>query len=132
MLRSGTWMFILAVALAPAFSYAAGILYQPGETLEPAGGPLETNCGVATTTGATSHWTGSFAGRPSAYYRNASNLLNFGVPFYQFFSATTTDALPEGSTNRYYTDGRVQTYLGTVSPSMFFSTSSTDYWRSQR
>ncbi|MES2216452.1 MAG: hypothetical protein V4481_04120, partial [Patescibacteria group bacterium] len=32
----------------------------------------------------------------------ASQLTSFGVPFYQFFSATTTNALAEGSTNKYY------------------------------
>jgi hypothetical protein len=60
-------------------------------------------------------------------------------------AGTTTDALAEGSNNKYYTDNRVQTYLNgvdkgfyfsTTSASVFsarglsFSTTSTDYWRS--
>lgn len=36
----------------------------------------------------------------------ASQLTNFGVPFYTFFHATTTDALTEGSTNLYFTNAR--------------------------
>jgi hypothetical protein len=36
----------------------------------------------------------------------AGQLSGFGVPFYSFFSATTTDALGEGSTNLYYTTAR--------------------------
>ncbi len=60
-------------------------------------------------------------------------------------AGTTTDALAEGTNNKYYSDGRVQTYLNgvdkgfyfsTTSASVFsarglsFSTTSTDYWRS--
>ena len=32
----------------------------------------------------------------------ASQLTSFGVPFYTFFHATTTDALAQGTTNKYY------------------------------
>jgi hypothetical protein len=32
----------------------------------------------------------------------ASQLTNFGTPFYTFFNGTTTDALGQGSTNKYY------------------------------
>jgi len=34
----------------------------------------------------------------------ATQLTGFGVPFYDFFSATTTDALTEGSTNKYWSN----------------------------
>ncbi len=44
--------------------------------------------------------------------------------------ATTTDGLDEGSANRYYTDARVQTYLGTVDRGFFFSTTSASYFSS--
>src|SRR5262249_20272799 len=37
----------------------------------------------------------------------ATQLTNFGVPFYQYLSATTTDALQEGNTNLYFTSDRV-------------------------
>ncbi|NBV76708.1 hypothetical protein EBR66_00875, partial [bacterium] len=42
---------------------------------------------------------------------SATQLTNYGLPFYQFFSATTTDALLEGTNNKYYTDTRVNTYV---------------------
>lgn len=44
--------------------------------------------------------------------------------------ATTSDALDEGGTNRYFTDARVQTYLDTIGKGYFFSTTSADYWKS--
>lgn len=44
--------------------------------------------------------------------------------------ATTTDALDEGGTNRYFTEARVQTYLDTIGKGYFFSTTSADYWKS--
>src|SRR5262249_30279721 len=37
----------------------------------------------------------------------ATQLTGFGTPFYNFFSATTTDALSEGSNNKYFTTDRV-------------------------
>ncbi|MBI5469695.1 hypothetical protein HY968_00025, partial [Candidatus Kaiserbacteria bacterium] len=40
----------------------------------------------------------------------ATQLTSFGVPFFNFFSATTTSALAEG-TNKYYTDARVGSYI---------------------
>ncbi|MEK7627918.1 MAG: hypothetical protein AAB421_00660 [Patescibacteria group bacterium] len=42
---------------------------------------------------------------------SATQLSNFGTPFYQFFSATTTDALTQGSTNKYYSDPLVQAFV---------------------
>ncbi len=39
-------------------------------------------------------------------------------------SATTTDAIAEGSTNRYYQDSRVQTYLNGIDKGFFFSSTS--------
>ena len=44
--------------------------------------------------------------------------------------ATTTDALAQGSTNKYYADSLVQTYLGSISKGFFFSTTSATYWDS--
>jgi hypothetical protein len=58
----------------------------------------------------TGDWTGTFDGQEGSYYLNASNLTNFGTPFYNFFSATNTSALAEGS-NLYYTDARVNSYI---------------------
>ncbi len=60
----------------------------------------------------------------------ATQLTNFGVPFFQYFAATTTDALTEGPTNKYYSDPRVLTYLNTFDKGYFFSTTSTSYWKS--
>jgi len=56
-------------------------------------------------------WTGTFDGQEGSYYLNANNLTNFGTPFFNFFSATTTDALAQGATNRYYADGFVQAFI---------------------
>ena len=42
--------------------------------------------------------------------------------------ATTTDALTQGSSNRYYADALVQTYLGSIGKGFFFSTTSADAW----
>ncbi len=39
----------------------------------------------------------------------ATQLSNFGTPFYTYFSATTTDALLEGVTNKYYTSSLFNT-----------------------
>ncbi|MCH7883205.1 hypothetical protein IIA95_02215, partial [Patescibacteria group bacterium] len=66
---------------------------------------LQNSSGVLTLN-ATGDWTGTFDGQEGTYYLDAPNLTNFGVPFYTFFNATTTDALSEGSTNLYYTDSR--------------------------
>ncbi|NDE66434.1 MAG: hypothetical protein EB049_07090, partial [Actinobacteria bacterium] len=41
----------------------------------------------------------------------SSQLTGFGNSFYTFFSATTTDALAQGSTNKYYNDTLVNTYI---------------------
>ncbi|MEQ1915687.1 MAG: hypothetical protein ABL856_03070, partial [Gallionella sp.] len=42
---------------------------------------------------------------------SATQITGFGIPFYQFFSATTTDALAQGATNRYYSDTFVNAYI---------------------
>lgn len=52
----------------------------------------------------TGDWTGTFDGQEGSYYLDAQNHTNFGIPFYTYFAATTTDALTEGATNRYYAD----------------------------
>jgi hypothetical protein len=59
----------------------------------------------------TGAWTGTFDGQEGTYYLNATNLTNFGTPFYTFFNATTTDALAQGATNKYYADSLVNTYI---------------------
>lgn len=47
----------------------------------------------------------------------ASYLLTsaFGTQFFNFFSATNTDALSEGSNNKYYTDARTADYINASS-----------------
>ncbi|HET8581460.1 MAG TPA: immunoglobulin-like domain-containing protein [Candidatus Paceibacterota bacterium] len=45
--------------------------------------------------------------------------------------ATTTDALAEGPTNKYYTDARVQSYLDSLSKGYYFGTTSAAYFLSQ-
>ena len=62
---------------------------------------------VANTTG---DWTGTFDNQEGSYYLNAVNLTNFGTPFYNFFSATTTSALTEGN-NLYFTTNRVASVI---------------------
>ncbi|HEX7651125.1 MAG TPA: helix-turn-helix domain-containing protein, partial [Candidatus Paceibacterota bacterium] len=42
--------------------------------------------------------------------------------------ATTTDALAEGGTNKYFTNTRVQDYLDTIAKGYFFSTTSANSW----
>ncbi len=57
------------------------------------------------------NWTGTFDGQEGSYYLNANNLSNFGTPFYNYFSATTTDFLTQGSSNKYYADSLVNAYI---------------------
>ncbi len=45
-------------------------------------------------------------------------------------SGTTTDALAEGVTNRYYQDSRVQTYLNGIDKGFYFSTTSASQFAS--
>lgn len=59
-------------------------------------------------------WTGTFDGQEGSYYLDAKNLTNFGNPFYQFFNATTTTALAEG-TNLYWTNTRFDNRLSASS-----------------
>ncbi len=71
-----------------------------------ASGPLSiTNNVISLSTAG--DWAGTLDSHEGAYYLDANNLTNFGVPFYTYFSATTTDALSEGVTNKYFTDARV-------------------------
>ena len=49
-------------------------------------------------------WAGTLGGHAGSYYSNATNLTNFGTPFYTYFHATTTDALAQGSTNLYWSN----------------------------
>ncbi|MDO8482477.1 MAG: hypothetical protein Q7S86_01500, partial [bacterium] len=65
------------------------------------GAGLQNTNGVLTLN-ATGDWTGTFDGQEGTYYLDARNLTNFGSPFYSFFSATNTDALTQGSLNKYY------------------------------
>jgi hypothetical protein len=60
----------------------------------------------------TGDWAGTFDGQEGSYYLDATNLTNFGIPFYNFFNATTTDALSEGSSNLYFTDTRARAVAG--------------------
>jgi len=56
---------------------------------------------ISTSTG---DWGGTFDSQEGTYYLNAANLTNFGTPFYAYFSATNTDALSQGSTNKYWSN----------------------------
>src|SRR3990167_1705067 len=58
--------------------------------------------------------TGTFDGQDGTYYLNARNLTEFGTPFWTFFNGTTTDALTEGATNKYYTAGAAQADCATI------------------
>jgi hypothetical protein len=62
---------------------------------------LQNSAGTLTLN-ATGDWTGTFDGQEGSYYLDAKNLQNFGNPFYTLFAATTTDALTQGSTNKYF------------------------------
>lgn len=42
---------------------------------------------------------------------NASALSNFGTPFYTYFHATSSDALNEGTANKFYSDTKVGSYI---------------------
>ncbi|KND49831.1 MAG: hypothetical protein AB203_01940 [Parcubacteria bacterium C7867-008] len=79
-----------------------------------------TGSGLVNTAGVltldrTGDWTGTFDGQEGSYYLNAVNLTNFGERFYSYFSATTTDALAEGLTNRYFTDARADARINATS-----------------
>ncbi len=63
----------------------------------------------------TGDWTGTFDGQEGSYYLDATNLTNFGTPFYTYFNATTTDALSEGSTNLYFTNARADNRINATS-----------------
>ncbi|MES2216453.1 MAG: tail fiber domain-containing protein [Patescibacteria group bacterium] len=69
-------------------TFGAGLTYTNGNVV------LDTS----------GNWTGTFDGQEGTYYSDARNQTNFGTPFYQFFGATTTDALAEGSSaaRKYY------------------------------
>lgn len=94
-------------------------------SLGSSGNPLLTvdaNGKISTTTGSTGGGTwGSITGTLSAQTDLQSALdaklaiTSFGTYFYNLFHATTTDALPEGSTNKYYTDTRVNSYISASS-----------------
>lgn len=64
----------------------------------------------------TGDWTGKFDGQEGSYYLNAANLTNFGTPFYGFLHGTSSDALSEGATNKYYTDDRARAAISASSP----------------
>ncbi|KND50734.1 MAG: hypothetical protein ABA06_04590, partial [Parcubacteria bacterium C7867-001] len=120
---SGTAYFGTASTSNLTISNAAGGLLKSSST----GVVSVATPGTDYLASVTGDWTGTFDGQEGSYYLNASNLSNFGVPFYSFFSATTTTALAEGS-NLYFTNARVQSYLDTVNKGFFFSTTSADYW----
>ena len=60
----------------------------------------------------------------------STNALDAKLSFASWY-ATTTDALGQGSTNRYYADSLVQTYLDGIAKGFLFSTTSADYHLSQ-
>ena len=81
----------------------------------PGGSVVAAVAGTDYVASVTGDWTGTFDGQEGSYYLNAGNLTNFGTPFFNFFAATTTDALAQGSTNRYYADSLVNTFIGASS-----------------
>ena len=80
--------------------------FQPSDT-----DTTKTHSAALDVTGA---WTGTFDGQEGTYYTNATNLTNFGTPFYTFFSATNTTALTEGN-NLYWTNNRFDNRLSASS-----------------
>ncbi|MDB5266126.1 MAG: hypothetical protein JWM39_839 [Parcubacteria group bacterium] len=63
----------------------------------------------------TGNWAGTFNGHASSFYLDATNLNNFGTPFYTFLHATTTDALAEGVSHLYFTDARADARINATS-----------------
>ena len=73
------------------------------------------NTGGVLTLDTSGNWSGTFGGHSSAFYLDATNLTNFGTPFYSFFHATTTDALAEGTANLYFTNARADARINATS-----------------
>jgi hypothetical protein len=63
--------------------------------------------------------------------QGATNKYYSSLLFAGDLAGTTTDALAEGSSRLYFTNGRVQTYLDTISKGYFFATSSANFWKTQ-
>ncbi|HBB56589.1 TPA: hypothetical protein DCZ57_00960 [Patescibacteria group bacterium] len=73
-------------------------------------------------------WTGTLDGQEGSYYSNANNLTNFGNPFYTFFSATNTDALTEGSSNKYYSTLLFSSDMAGTTTDALAQGSTNKYW----
>jgi hypothetical protein len=87
-------------------------------------GPLQAIAGLVSASSSLSDFYVSNALTISAAGSvDSAALTNFGTPFYQFFSATNTDALGQGSVNRYYADTLVQAFIhsSTTIPKMYSS-----------
>ena len=80
------------------------------------------NTGGVLTLDTTGDWTGTFDGQEGTYYLDAINLTNFGTPFYNYFNATDTDALREGSINLYYLDSRARSSLSSSATGLSYAT----------
>ena len=74
--------------------------------------------------------TNWYATTTDALHEGSTNLYFTTNRVASVLAATTTTALAEG-TNKYYTDGRVQTYIDTLNKGYFFATTSADYWKTQ-
>ena len=73
---------------------------------------------VASTSG---NWTGTFGGLASSYYLDARNLTNFTTPFAAALAATTTDALAQGSTNKYFSNALAQAAISVSGAPLTYS-----------
>jgi hypothetical protein len=73
---------------------------------------------VASTAG---DWTGTFGTFAPSYYLDARNLTNFTTPFASVIAGTTTDALAEGVTNKYFTNARAQAAISVSGTPLTYS-----------
>lgn len=67
-------------------------------------GSTPVNGDVLQTDGTSSTWVATSTLGITQDLSSYLQTANFGTPFYTFFSATNTDALAEGSTNKYWSN----------------------------
>ena len=126
------------------FSLASGFLYTDGGTMtasttlaitytdltdDNSGVELIANVLSLDTSG---NWSGTFDSQEGSYYLNAINLNNFDLRLYQALQGTTTDSLPEGTNNLYWTGARFADALAGTTTDALAEGTNRLYWTDTR